>query len=142
MSIAKGHKLRAAIHAWLKENPRAPMVEIVAAFGNHSRTNVRHNVILLCKDRLIVMHGSQGANSCTYSAIGEFDSVQPLSRKELIAESKREDERVLKGMREQVTGGRTVYNSGDNPAIAQYRSGGQGALVKAEIGSGMYGGTW
>lgn len=33
---------------------------------------------------------------------------------------------------------RTVYLSGDNPEIARFRSGGQGAVVRPSVGSGMY----
>lgn len=38
-------------------------------------------------------------------------------------------------------GGR-LYISGDNPEIGRYPSGGQGALVRAAVGSGMYGLVW
>ncbi len=38
-------------------------------------------------------------------------------------------------------GGRVHY-SGDIPAISKYPSGGQGALVRPAMGSGMYGGDW
>lgn len=37
---------------------------------------------------------------------------------------------------------RTTYREGDNPAIREFRSGGQGAVERPAIGSGMYGGVW
>lgn len=38
--------------------------------------------------------------------------------------------------------GVTTYHSGDNPEISRFRSGGQGGVAPASIGSGMYGGMW
>lgn len=56
---------------------------------------------------------------------------------EAIAEAKESKKRPKTGP----NGGRVHY-SGDIPAISKYPSGGQGALVRPAMGSGMYGGDW
>lgn len=59
---------------------------------------------------------------------------------EAYAERKRQAR--TKGKPTAGTNGGRVYHSGDNPEIARFPSGGQGSLVRAAIGSGMYGGIW
>lgn len=124
--MERGHKLRLAIQAWVADNPGSRMADIIQAFKQCSQTNVRHNVIRMCKEGMLAKNGSWG-QQCSYS-------ISPIEQEE--------PEEAKPVNLEQVTGGRTVYVSGSNPAIAKYRSGGQGSVVKAEIGSGMYGGTW
>lgn len=102
------------------------MADIIQAFRQCSQTNVRHNVIRMCKEGMLAKNGSWG-QQCSYS-------TSPIEQEE--------PEEAKPVNLEQVTGGRTVYVSGSNHDIARYRSGGQGSVVKAEIGSGMYGGMW
>lgn len=179
--IERAHELRAAIHAWLRANADAQLVELIAAFQRYKPDTVLprykpdtvcHAVGRMCKQGLVDMSEQR-----TYRAVG--DSIPPVSetrarlaaagaenihiataawkkpitKRQLakIESQKRRDEKAAQkaaaaakaASTEQITGGKFTYNSGDNPAIARFRSGGQGAVVRPPFGSGMYsGGNW
>lgn len=67
--ITLAWELRRDLHAWLQQNPRAVMVEIIDAFAERKAETVR-------KDGDIAMLGSRGAVG-HYSAIS--DKIKPIA---------------------------------------------------------------
>lgn len=112
--------------AWLRDNPGASAHSVGLAIGLSS--DARALQLMTRMER----HGR--AKRCGMTRSG---SGKPCAA--WVVDDRADVEQATKRKHEPW---RTVHNSGDIPEISSYRSGGQGALVRPAIGSGMYGGDW
>lgn len=155
-NLIQAQHRRQAILDWLHAHPLSPMGRIAGAFPCDDPFQVICAVASMVRRGEIAATGKRKSSlfvalaTTTATAESLKAGKRERSRKASArVRQRRSSEKVRQPKAEHSTtpkvgpnGGR-LYNSGDNPEIARYRSGGQGTVVRPAIGSGMYaGGNW
>lgn len=146
-NLIQAQHRRQAILDWLHAHPLSPMGRIAGAFPCDDPFQVIGAVASMVRRGEIAATGKR--KSSLFVALATTTATAESLKAGKRERSRKASARVRQPEAEHSTtpkigpnGGR-LYNSGDNPEIARYRSGGQGTVVRPAIGSGMYaGGNW